>query len=196
MSQSITLSKLELALRRQLFFKALEDAVAEVGGNPKMVVKYWSSLSGRTIFDHMIANSLAVCSVKARVEQLVEDMRGHYHALQPLLESSMVFRDEAAEESLAEGVEFGDAFVNHDFARQLYGALTHHGETDLADRLKKEALITPKRQAYVKAAHDALRDEDHSMDDNPPVAPGEGGANVVVWHWVSDDDLVKDEDVP
>ncbi len=142
----------------------------------------------------MLSNGLVVRAAADNVRTEVQNMNHNLRVVFPLLDATMVPRAERQEESpIASGFqeeEFGDAFVNHELARQLCEALARHGESQLLALLCKQAVLTPARKAYAEVARHRAREEDEQdVDDNPPVAFGEGGANVVVWHWIEEEDI-------
>ncbi|MGD9781137.1 MAG: hypothetical protein AB7V14_03185 [Kiritimatiellia bacterium] len=70
--------------------------------------------------------------------------------------------------------------------RLVINALRTSGHESLASMINAKARRSKNDVRYV-AALPSLGDFDFDVDDEPVVSSGEGGAYVMVWRWVSDD---------
>ena len=83
---------------------------------------------------------------------------------------------------------FFPVILYDDDVRAVHDALLNAGNKKLAAMLRRKARRTKLDRMYTDAIryHD---ENEYDLDDNPIVSRGDDGAYVMLWCWVSEDDL-------
>jgi hypothetical protein len=72
----------------------------------------------------------------------------------------------------------------------IHQALMITGNLHLANLVASKAVSSEENKRFVSAVRSTL-DDDFTMDENPIVSPSDEGAFVMVWRWVSAEDVVS-----
>lgn len=84
--------------------------------------------------------------------------------------------------------EFHPVVLYSEDAQRIYEALVLSGNEELALKVGRKSKRTKLDKKYVSALN--LYDEGtFNVDDNPVVSKGKDGAYVMVWQWISRDEI-------
>lgn len=84
--------------------------------------------------------------------------------------------------------EFHPVVLYSEDTQRIYEALVLSGNEELASKVEQKSKRTKMDKKYVSA----LRLFDQSLfdvDDSPVVSKGKDGAYVMVWQWISKDEI-------